>query len=58
MMIEGGGCGAQAAAPAVRMILEPIATGAINEFEVPRGGIIDAERAAEASSSIGTSSAD
>lgn len=58
VMIEGGGFGAQAAAPAVRMILEPIATGAINEFEVPRGGIIDAERAAEASSSIGTSSAD
>jgi penicillin-binding protein 2 len=52
VMIEGGGFGAQAAAPAVWMIFEPIATGAINTFQIPERGAIDAVGAAEGSADI------
>jgi penicillin-binding protein 2 len=58
VMIEGGGFGAEAAAPAVRMIMESIANGDKDRLVVPRGGAIDAEAAAEASSDIGTGGAD
>ena len=63
VLIEGGGFGAQSAAPAVRMIFEPLATGEITDgdggsFRMPSDGSINAERAAETSSSIGTSAAD
>lgn len=57
-MLEKSGAGAQAAAPTVRMILEPIATGEIDSFQVPENGTIDAEAAAQASSSIGTAGSD
>lgn len=46
MLIEGGRYGSSAAAPAVRMILEPIADGSIEQFEIPEDGTIDAESAA------------
>ncbi|HEX2578237.1 MAG TPA: penicillin-binding protein 2 [Aquihabitans sp.] len=58
VMIEGGGFGGEAAAPAVALIFEPIATGAINSFVIPPGGAIDAEAAADASAGIGTASSD
>ncbi|MEO6628453.1 MAG: penicillin-binding protein 2 [Aquihabitans sp.] len=70
VMIEGGGFGAQAAAPAVRMIFEPIANGEIQvpgapplaegrqAFVLPRDGRIDAERAAAASAAIGEGGSD
>jgi len=45
VLIQGGGFGAAAAAPAARMILEPIADGSIEEFEVPEGGRIDLDAA-------------
>jgi penicillin-binding protein 2 len=47
--LEFSGSGANAAAPAVRMVLEPIADGSLNTFVVPKGGEIDAESAAEQS---------
>lgn len=53
VMIEGGGFGGEAAAPTVALILEPIATGAIDTFVVPQGGAINAEAAANASAGIG-----
>jgi penicillin-binding protein 2 len=46
-MLEFSGSGAGAAAPAVRMVLEPIADGSIYQFEIPQGGAIDAEAAAQ-----------
>ena len=46
VLIEGGGYGSAAAAPAARMILEPIADGSIETFELPAGGNIDVEAAA------------
>lgn len=52
VMIEGGGFGAEAAAPAVWMIFEPIATGAIDTFQIPERGAIDAQRAADESTDI------
>lgn len=58
VMIQGGGFGASAAAPAAYMILEPIATGAIETFEVPKGGAIDAEAAAEGAGDISTAGTD
>lgn len=58
VMIQGGGFGASAAAPATRMILEPIADGSIETFEVPLGGTIDAEAAAEGSLDISTAGTD
>ena len=63
VMIQGGGFGAQAAAPAVRMIFEPIATGRIGpngtgDVRVPRGGTVDGEAAAEEGSSIGRGAGD
>ena len=57
-MLEGAGAGANAAAPTVRLILEPIATGEIESFEIPKGGTIDAERAAEQSAGISTAGSD
>jgi penicillin-binding protein 2 len=53
-MLEQSGFGADAAAPSVRLILEPIATGAINTFQIPPDGAIDAKAVAAASSSIAT----
>lgn len=41
VMIEGGGFGSEAAAPAVRMIFEPVADHSIETFEVPDGGGIE-----------------
>lgn len=46
VMIEGGGFGSDAAAPAVYMIFDPIATGQLDSFEIPEGGAIDAAGAA------------
>ena len=57
-MLEYSGSGAGAAAPAIRMVLEPIATGSINSFILPKGGEIDAEQAAQESAGIGTSGGD
>jgi len=57
-MLEGAGAGANAAAPTVRLILEPIATGDINAFEVPKGGAIDPTAVAEQSASIDTGGTD
>jgi cell division protein FtsI/penicillin-binding protein 2 len=48
-LVEYSGSGAKAAAPAVRMVLEPIADGSIYQFTVPQGGAIDAEAAADGS---------
>lgn len=59
VMIQGGGFGADAAAPAVWMIFDPIATGAIDSFQVPLGGGIDAVGAAQlAKAQISTGGAD
>ncbi len=44
-MLEFSGSGAGAAAPAIRMVLEPIADGSINAFVIPTDGAIDAEAA-------------
>ncbi|HWJ64181.1 MAG TPA: penicillin-binding transpeptidase domain-containing protein [Acidimicrobiales bacterium] len=44
-MLEFSGSGAGAAAPAIRMVLEPIADGSIYQFQIPQGGAIDAEAA-------------
>jgi penicillin-binding protein 2 len=52
-MLEYSGSGANAAAPAVRMVLEPIADKSIDQFEIPTGGAIDAEEAANQSGIIG-----
>jgi penicillin-binding protein 2 len=57
-MLEHSGAGGLAAAPAVRMVLEPVADGSINQFQIPLGGAINAEQAAESSASIGTSATD
>jgi penicillin-binding protein 2 len=57
-MLEGAGSGARAAAPAVRLTLEPIATGSIESFEIPKGGTIDADAVAEQSSGISTAGSD
>jgi len=57
-MLEGAGAGANAAAPTVRLILEPIATGEINAFVVPKGGAIDPSAVAEQSSAIATGGTD
>lgn len=48
-LLEFSGSGARAAAPAVRMVLEPIADGSIYQFKIPEGGEIDAEAAADES---------
>ncbi len=47
--LEFSGAGAKAAAPAVRMVLEPIADGSLDAFTIPRGGEIDAAAAADQS---------
>ena len=57
-MLEGAGAGANAAAPAVRLTLEPIALGELDAFEVPKGGAIDAEAVAEESAEISTAGSD
>ncbi|WP_421119300.1 penicillin-binding transpeptidase domain-containing protein [Aquihabitans daechungensis] len=46
-MLEFSGSGAGAAAPAVRMVLEPIADGSLAAFTIPLGGEIDAEAAVD-----------
>jgi penicillin-binding protein 2 len=51
-MFEYSGFGSSAAAPAVRMVLEPIADGTLEQFEVPALGAIDAEAAADASAGL------
>jgi penicillin-binding protein 2 len=51
-MLEYSGFGGAAAAPAVRMVLEPIADGSIEGFELPDDGEIDAEAAAEANGGL------
>jgi penicillin-binding protein 2 len=48
-LLEFSGSGARAAAPAVRMVLEPIADGSIYQFEIPQNGAIDAKEAAQQS---------
>jgi penicillin-binding protein 2 len=53
-MLEQSGFGAVAAAPTVRLILEPIATGAITNFQIPADGAIDAKAVAAASANIAT----
>lgn len=63
VMIEGGGFGSEAAAPATYMILKPIADGEIVQdqpggFVVPRRGVINADVAAAQADSIGRGSAD
>lgn len=45
VMIQGGGFGAWAAAPAAYMVLDPVADGSLERFEVPLGGAIDPEAA-------------
>ncbi|MCU1371241.1 MAG: Penicillin-binding protein 2 [Ilumatobacteraceae bacterium] len=55
-MLEYSGSGAGAAAPAVRMVLEPIADGSIARFTIPEGGQIDAEEAADQSGVVGSGS--
>jgi penicillin-binding protein 2 len=57
-MLEYSGSGGSAAAPAIRLVLEPIADGSIYRFNVPSGGEIDAEAAADDAASIGTSTTD
>ena len=52
-LLEYSGSGALAAAPAVRMVLEPIADGTIYQFTIPTGGEIDAEAAAQQSGIVG-----
>jgi penicillin-binding protein 2 len=63
VMVEGGGFGSEAAAPATYMILKPIADGEFDPeqpggFVVPRRGFINAEAAAAAAEGIGRGSAD
>jgi penicillin-binding protein 2 len=57
-VLEFSGSGGSAAAPAIRLVLEPIADGSIFQFQVPRGGAIDAEAAAADAAAIGTSTTD
>ena len=58
VMIEGGGFGSEAAAPAARVILEGIADGSTARFTIPEDGRIDAEAAAERTAGIGVGGAD
>lgn len=46
-LLEYSGSGAGAAAPAVRMVLEPIADGSLDTFVIPKHARIDAEKAAQ-----------
>jgi len=57
-MLEGAGFGATAAAPAVELVLRPIATGEINGFEVPEGGAIDPDQVARDSANLATTGKD
>ncbi len=57
-MLEGAGSGAGAAAPTVRLIFEPIATGEINSLVVPRDTEIDAAAVAEQSAGIDAEGSD
>ena len=58
VMIQGGGFGSSAAAPATYMIFLPIADGTINDFEIPAGGAIDAQAAANRYAGINSSGGD
>ncbi|MCU1454862.1 MAG: Penicillin-binding protein 2 [Acidimicrobiales bacterium] len=40
-MLEHAGAGAEAAAPSVRMIFEPIADGSLAAFQIPDGGLFN-----------------
>ncbi|QXC62723.1 hypothetical protein KSP35_08005 [Aquihabitans sp. G128] len=57
-MLEASGAGARAAAPTVRLILEPIATGEIDSFVIPPGGAIDAAAVAAQSAGISATGSD
>src|SRR5699024_7278849 len=57
-MLEYSGAGGLAAAPAVRMVLEPIADGSIDTFQIPLGGAIDQAQAEADSAAISTSVTD
>ncbi|MCU1351391.1 MAG: Penicillin-binding protein 2 [Acidimicrobiales bacterium] len=46
-MLQFAGAGAEAAAPSVRMIFEPIADGSLATFKIPDGGVIDANGVAQ-----------
>lgn len=50
--IDSGGAGADAAAPTVRLTLEPIATGDVWGFTIPANGTIDAQQVADATAGI------
>ncbi|MCB0978543.1 MAG: hypothetical protein KDB02_13895, partial [Acidimicrobiales bacterium] len=58
VMIQGGGFGASAAAPTAYMILEPIADGSIESFEVPKGGAIDTDAVVEDAEKIQSTGSD
>src|SRR5690606_17987938 len=63
VMIESGGFGSEAAAPAAYMILKPVADGEFVQdqpggFVVPRRGFINADSAAAAADSIARGSTD
>ncbi len=58
VMIQGGGFGSAAAAPATYMIFLPIADGSIADFEIPAGGAIDAQAAADRYAGINSSGGD
>lgn len=57
-MLEYSGAGGFAAAPAVRMVLEPIADGSLFAFQVPAGGVIDQADAAQRADGIAVGAAD
>ncbi|WP_426572168.1 peptidoglycan D,D-transpeptidase FtsI family protein [Aquihabitans sp. McL0605] len=57
-MLEYSGAGANAAAPAVRMVLEPIADGSIYQFVLPQGGQIDPQQAAADAAGIAAGGVD
>ncbi|MCB0971023.1 MAG: hypothetical protein KDA97_05830 [Acidimicrobiales bacterium] len=57
-MLEYSGSGGRAAAPAVRMVLEPIADGSIERFTIPTGGEIDAEEVVATTDVVGTQGSD
>ena len=57
-MLEYSGSGGRAAAPAVRLVLEPIADGTLASFEIPEGGVLDLEATEAAAAGIAAGAAD
>lgn len=57
-VLEGAGSGANAAAPTIRLILEPIASHAIDSFMIPALGAIDPTQVAAATNGISTAGSD